>query len=498
MDMSTHKIEWGYTPVKFLDSVEEREHKDRDGNIDVANTFTTYDRLMSIQSDGKYAYISNNYGLHLIGKGFFNEIYEIKIKEKKFVINNIIIATHDEDLKLIYDSEPNSLILQTNNKEMVWRYGSFLYCDVLNSSDKNCNVVYSLSPIRNKNNVQWLHLSCNGILYGEFYMELMNINKYLSFGDVVYSIILSETGDIIINNEIYLHKEYHIKEDFYTLKSINNGLTLALKSSRGEYKWCSNYINNRPLYASRIYIGDSFEEGEMLYCHNYSLIILEGNLIYRNHVDGTEKVVYSVPNVRLTSLAVTDRNIVLLSDNKVQYTLSDNLAESNTNSFLSCDFSDNSVYWDDGNGKVLWKYSINNSSNSKSNAVLLYNKYYNKCLYAEPYTNEPITYEDCKNKDKYKWYYVNIDGSTYFKSASKENLCIRVSKNRIVLGNCDKNAIIKYIKTSKFIKRDDKCVSGIDDKDDLDSQYYVKLSNCDRRNKKQLWEFISDINDISN
>jgi hypothetical protein len=291
MDMSTHKIEWGYTPVKFLDSVEEREHKDRDGNIDVANTFTTYDRLMSIQSDGKYAYISNNYGLHLIGKGFFNEIYEIKIKEKKFVINNIIIATHDEDLKLIYDSEPNSLILQTNNKEMVWRYGSFLYCDVLNSSDKNCNVVYSLSPIRNKNNVQWLHLSCNGILYGEFYMELMNINKYLSFGDVVYSIILSETGDIIINNEIYLHKEYHIKEDFYTLKSINNGLTLALKSSRGEYKWCSNYINNRPLYASRIYIGDSFEEGEMLYCHNYSLIILEGNLIYRNHVDGTEKVV---------------------------------------------------------------------------------------------------------------------------------------------------------------------------------------------------------------
>ncbi|KAL6621618.1 hypothetical protein U3516DRAFT_280386 [Neocallimastix sp. 'constans'] len=59
-------------------------------------------------------------------------------------------------------------------------------------------------------------------------MELMNINKYLSFGDVVYSIILSENGDIIINNEAYLHKEYHIKEDFYTLESINNGLTLAL------------------------------------------------------------------------------------------------------------------------------------------------------------------------------------------------------------------------------------------------------------------------------
>ncbi|KAG4082586.1 hypothetical protein H8356DRAFT_1385208, partial [Neocallimastix lanati (nom. inval.)] len=68
MDMNTHKIEWGNTPIELLDSVEEREYKDRDDIIDVANTFTTYDRSMSIQSDGKYAYISNNYGLNLIGK----------------------------------------------------------------------------------------------------------------------------------------------------------------------------------------------------------------------------------------------------------------------------------------------------------------------------------------------------------------------------------------------------------------------------------------------
>jgi len=497
MDMTTHKVEWGYPPVKFLNSVESKLHKYM-GRIDIANSFTTYDRLLSINGDGNFAYISNLYGLQLIGKGFFNEIYQMMIFENMFVINAKIIVHSDERLKLIYDSEPNSLLLTNYNENIIWRYDGYIYCDVLSSSDENCNSIYSLSPLYNKDNNKWLHLNDNGILFGEFYVELMNLNDYLKTNDVIYSLRVTEDGDILVNKDKYLHKEYYRKEKLYTLEVLEDGLTLALKSSRGEYKWCNNYINNRPLYAGRIYIGDSFEEGEMLYCQNYSLIVLEGNLIYRNHVDGTEKVVYSVPNVRLTSLAVTDRNIVLLSDNKVQYILSDNIAESNTNSFLSCDFSDNSVYWDDGNGKVLWKYSINNSSNSKSNAVLLYNKYYNKCLYAEPYTNEPITYEDCKNKDKYKWYYVNIDGSTYFKSASKENLCIRVSKNRIVLGNCDKNAIIKYIKTSKFIKRDDKCLSGIDDKDDLDSQYYVKLSNCDRHNKKQLWEFISDINDISN
>jgi len=66
-------------------------------------------------------------------------------------------------------------------------------------------------------------------------------------------------------------------------------------------------------------------EGEILCCNSYSLIILEGKLIYRNYVDSTEKVVYSVPNFRLTSLAVTDRHNVLLSNNKIQYILYDNL-----------------------------------------------------------------------------------------------------------------------------------------------------------------------------
>jgi len=78
------------------------------------------------------------------------------------------------------------------------------------------------------------------------------------------------------------------------------------------------------------------------------------------------------------------------------------------------------LYWGDGKCKVLCKYSPNNLSNSKSDAVLLYNRYYNNCLYIEPYMNEIITYEDCND-----------------------------------------NAVIKYIKTSQILKRNDKCINSI-------------------------------------
>ncbi|KAG4108358.1 hypothetical protein H8356DRAFT_918592 [Neocallimastix lanati (nom. inval.)] len=495
MDMKTHDVIRGYNPVKFLNSLEEREHKYM-GKIDISNTLTMYDKLYSKEGDGKYVYLSNDFGLRLFGKGAFVEIYELKIKNNRFIMNNNIIVNNIPNMKLEYYSKPNALVL-SNNTDIIWKYPGYLDCNVLSSSNDECRDIYSLSPIYEKDGkIPWLQLSTQGMLYRRYGMPLLDINSYLNTNEIIYSINLTKDGDILVNNNLSLHREYYKPENSYSLELINNDLTLVLKSSRGEYKWCNNYIFNRPLYSSTIHIGDSFQEGEMLYCNSYSLIILDGKLLYRNHINITEEVVFEIPNIRITSLSITDRNIVLLSDKKVQYVLTENLAKSNTNSFLSCGFPDNSVYWDDGNGKVLWKYSINNSSNSKSDAIWLYNRYYNKCLYAE--LNEMITYEDCKNKDKYKWYYENIDGDTYFKSAYKENLCMRVNKNRIVLGNCDNNAVMKYIKTSKFIKRNDKCVSGIDDNDDLDSQFYVKLNNCDRHNKKQLWEFISDINDISN
>jgi len=72
MDMKNHEIVWGYSPVKFLNSLENREHIYKDGSIDVANNFTVYDKLMARDTtNNKFAYLSNNFGLQLEGKDEF-------------------------------------------------------------------------------------------------------------------------------------------------------------------------------------------------------------------------------------------------------------------------------------------------------------------------------------------------------------------------------------------------------------------------------------------
>ncbi|ORX42952.1 hypothetical protein BCR36DRAFT_415805 [Piromyces finnis] len=415
MDMKTHTVEWSYEPVKRLTLLRNKESTYMD-KIIVSNTFSTYDRLYSITEKDKFAYLSNDFGLQLIDKGFFYNVYEMSINETAFMINEDVIVNNVNNMKLEYDSIINLLLLSNSIDNYIWKYHGYIAYDQLKSNNNVCNNYDLIYTIKYKN----------------------------------------ENGNIITNN------------------NINSDIKLVLKSSRGEYKWCNIYIYNRPLYASKLYINDSFTKGEILYCNNYSLIILDSKLIYRDHVKLTEEVVYEIPNVNLVELVITDRNLVLISDNKVQCELANRLSNRNINTFLSCNFNDNSVYWDDSNGKVLWKYPKNElSTNTKANAVWLYIRYYDKYLYAEPY--EPITYEDCKNKEKYKWYFENID----------------------IDGNCDNNTIMKYIKTSKFIKSNDKCISGIDNNNDPDSQYYVKLISCDRHNEKQLWELISDIEDIN-
>jgi len=88
--MVTYKIEWAYNPVKFLNSLENKEHIYKNGNIDVANKFTTYDRLLFIRNYNKYVYISNTYGLQLIDKGSLLKF--MNLNENNFTINeNVII-----------------------------------------------------------------------------------------------------------------------------------------------------------------------------------------------------------------------------------------------------------------------------------------------------------------------------------------------------------------------------------------------------------------------
>ena len=47
--------------------------------------------------------------MQLIGKGFLWPIYEMKINETGFSINESVIVNNTQDLKLEYDSEPNAL-----------------------------------------------------------------------------------------------------------------------------------------------------------------------------------------------------------------------------------------------------------------------------------------------------------------------------------------------------------------------------------------------------
>jgi len=149
----------------------------------------------------------------------------------------------DNGLYLICEKETKTIESLPSDKKYTLTIKCNLINEVLSSNNEEYNNLYSLSPAV-KDEKTWLHLSNVGVLYGLFELELLDINDYLDIEDTIYSINL-KNGDIIVNKGIALHREYHKKEDNYILKLINNDVTLVLISSRGEYKWCNNYINNR-------------------------------------------------------------------------------------------------------------------------------------------------------------------------------------------------------------------------------------------------------------
>jgi len=429
------------------------------------------------------------------------------MSKNNFYINDDMMINNNKGMILEYNPIIDKLIMSNNNKHIWELYGGINLCDYLISNNNTCNTLYSLNQMAVKRNTEFYNFKGNNILeYGSPSTKQLlsfNITNYTNIKEPIYALSLSNNGNIELNNGKYLlHKEYFVADDYYSLLVENESKNLVLKSSTGEYKWALNkLITNRPYDASEIKIGESFKEGEMLYCGDYSIIILNGKLLYRNHKSKTSTEIKYSSNysaylykivVGTKSISFRDKNNedidILLTNNK-----------SNNNSRLRCEkSSSHGIVWDNGDNQIFWKYTINDSSEPKSNAVWLYNKYYNKCLYTNGFKNEPITYEDCVDHNKYKWYFEKIDGNTYFISAAKHNLCMRAIKNRMTLGECDEKAILKYIKASKSIKSSNKCLSGIDDNDDPYSQYEVKLSSCNRHDEKQMWEFISDISDISN
>ena len=123
-------------------------------------------------------------------------------------------------------------------------------------------------------------------------------------------------------------------------------------------------------------------------------------------------------------------------------------------------------------------------SNNKA-SVWIYNEYLDSCLYASGYSDEPITYDNCNNSIDNKWYIGEDDDGIYFMSATDKELCISYVDDQIILANCDGNALMIYDDVSKFIKSDNMCVSAIDD---LKEEEFLKLTKCDRHNKKIFWE----------
>ena len=83
------------------------------------------------------------------------------------------------------------------------------------------------------------------------------------------------------------------------------------------------------------------------------------------------------------------------------------------------------------------------------------------------------------------WYIGEDDDGIYFMSASDKEFCISYVDDQIILAKCDENALMKYDEVSKFIKSDNMCISAIDD---LRDEEFLRLTKCDRYNKKIFWE----------
>jgi hypothetical protein len=109
------------------------------------------------------------------------------------------------------------------------------------------------------------------------------MSKYININEPIFSLSITPQGNIELNNNKYIfHQEYYKADEYYYMYIENKNL--ILRSNTGEYKWAMNKtISNRPYDADEIKIGDSFKEGEMLYCGDYSVIILDGKLLYRDH-----------------------------------------------------------------------------------------------------------------------------------------------------------------------------------------------------------------------
>jgi len=354
---------WGYYPIRFLSSLKQvnKIKTDNYGRIYEDNTLSIFDKMRSTEGDENYIYLSLEDGLKLKDKNV-NGIYNMKIENNNFLINDKIIIKNKNKLELTYNGISNKLIMNNKTHENIWELYGSKKCDKIISTNKNCNTFYTYNQINITDTNEVFKFIDNTLEYSKGpnnkKLNKFNISKYTGITEPLFSINLNSDGSIgLNNNQYFIHKEYFVTDKYYKLESI--GGNLILSSSTGEFKWALNkYISNREYDTDIINIDDSFSENEMIYCGDYSVIILGGQLLYRDHKAKTSTVIkFSRTDNYLTSISVNADSIVFYGEESVGR-IFEKISPygRNFNSSLRCEKRNRGIVWDNGDGKILWSY----------------------------------------------------------------------------------------------------------------------------------------------
>ncbi|ORX82692.1 hypothetical protein BCR32DRAFT_309086 [Anaeromyces robustus] len=497
-DVITWKPIWGLEPVRHLQYMEEvNEPKvDQNKRIIVDSTFNVFDKMDSLDGSNEFLYFSNKNGLELeLGN---IQIRKMTLNNHNFYIDDELIIKGNENTNMrleyvknnniIYNNSNNGeqeefkdyYLSMTNNTKKIWELYGVRGCIDIISSNQNCNTLYSNNIIFTGRTDEYF-VRKNKLFYpsdkNSTNLMFYDITYDTKFKDPVYSVSLTENGDISINNDqLFLHKEFFKPEPPYILKPLNENLVLT--SSTGEIKWAINKnINGRPYHANLINPGESFIENEMIYCESYSMIIQNGKLYYRDHVKQTmEEINIGARNRYLKEIVLNTDSLLFLDKDEVPiFTLQkDKNSNNGGGSVLRCELSAKGIVWE-VEGNIKWSYPSGitiNPTNTKS-------------------INTRPVIGNCDNTDTSKWE-IPINGEGFYKSRLND-LCIHINnvdKGTVVMKECDNSSVMYDINDSNniiSILDSGKCL-GLFSSNKGNSENRVNLNKCDDNKNDQYWE----------
>ena len=509
---------WKYSGIRYLSSIRQVNRPLYGSShginnvITVDNSMVAFDKIYSSEKGNNedFIYLSSITGLEFKNAAV-GGVKNITLANNNLYINDNVIVNNNLNMELTYEASSDKLIAY-NNTHHIWElYSSLHLCDYFISNSTNCNTIYTMNKMliyyispNEKTENTLISLIDNLLFYSDYNEKIIynfNIAEYTNINDSIFSLSVLNNGNIELNNGQYLlHKEYFVSDEYYYLYVKYKNL--ILRSSTGEYKWAAKKtITNRPYDASEIKIGESFREGEMLYCGDYSMIILNGKLLYRDHKSKiSTEIKYSKNNSGYLYKIVVGSNNISFKDktNEDIYNIYDN--KISNNSKLYCDKNTRSIVWKINN-TIKWRYPEINSNNGDlqdKKYILLCSKYYNKCLYAANRIGNNVRYADySKTLKNFKWYFEIINKKSYLKSAINDDICLIVDNDKIITGKCSENidkARISYNEPKNYIEyfnssnKQYKCISGIDDRNNRNSPQYLTLANCNKKDEKMIWE----------